>query len=81
MTDKSVFSIGIILTLLLGLFLIIYGLYGGIIQKKILVDGWKKEYVTGRGAVIRGCFYIVIGLLFWAISVGAVMRALEYGFY
>jgi len=60
----------IIVVLLAGLgsfafaaFFLVYGIKAGIIDKHILANHFGK-YDTGRQAVVRGVFYVVLGLLF-----------------
>lgn len=52
-----------ILALIFGVFFLIYGIKGGFINKKIL-SYYPDTYVTGKQALIRGVFYIAIGLFF-----------------
>lgn len=62
----------------LGLFFIIYGIKGGIIKKRILINAWRHDYSTGRDAVIRGCFYIAVGLLFIIVLFAAIIDILKH---
>ena len=52
-----------ILALIFGVFFLIYGIKGGFIDKKIL-SSHPDTFVTGKQALIRGIFYIAIGLFF-----------------
>lgn len=54
-----------ILTFIFGVFFIFYGIKGGFIDKRILVQH-PNYYVTGKEAVTRGIFYIILGVLFLA---------------
>jgi hypothetical protein len=72
MFSKIIFVLFVCIMLGVGSFLLIYGIKGGLIEKRILVNAWRQEYATGRDAVVRGWFYISIGtvaivLLFWAV--------------
>ena len=49
-------------------FFLIYGVRAGIIQRRILAD-FQGGYETGQQAMIRGVFYVIIGLLFLAGSI------------
>jgi TRAP-type C4-dicarboxylate transport system permease small subunit len=52
-----------ILGLSVSLFLLIYGIKGGLIEKKMLNNGWRQTYDIGRSAVVRGLFYISLGAI------------------
>jgi len=44
-------------------FLIGYGISGGLVKKRMLNDGWRKTYDTGTQAVRRGWLYIALGVI------------------
>lgn len=67
MVSKTIFLVFICLMLGLGVFFITYGIKGGIIDKKVLVNAWRHEYIYGRKAVVRGWFYVVIGIVFMVV--------------
>jgi len=46
----------------LAAFLLVYGIKAGIIEKHILADH-AGNYDTGRQAVVRGVFYVILGFL------------------
>jgi hypothetical protein len=52
-----------LLALIFGVFFLAYGIKGGLIDKKIL-SAHPATYVSGKEAVGRGIFYIVLGVLF-----------------
>ena len=68
MAKISAFALGI-LCLLFSIFFICYGIKGGLIEQKILSD-FFNNYITGKEAVQRGIFYIIIGLFF---LIGAII--------
>ena len=55
------------------LFLLIYGIKGGLIEKKMLNNVSCKTYDLGPRAVTRGWFYIIIGVLGLIITIYAFM--------
>ena len=61
----------------ISLFFLIYGIKGGLIEKKILSNAWRQEYVTGRAAVMRGWFYISIGILAVIIFIAGILDILK----
>jgi hypothetical protein len=63
--------------LCLGVFFISYGIKGGFIEKKILVNAWRQEYVSGRGAQTRGWFYIIVGIIFIVVLVSVIIDTLR----
>ena len=54
-----------LLSLTLGSFFLFYGIKGGLIDKKILKD-FFGNYALGMEARIRGIFYVLIAVFFWA---------------
>jgi hypothetical protein len=64
----------VILGLGFSVFLTAYGISGGLLNKRILNDGWRKTYDTGSPAVQRGWFYIVLGIILFVIFVAALVR-------
>jgi hypothetical protein len=64
----------VILGLGFSVFLTAYGISGGLLNKRILSDGWKKTYDTGAPAVRRGWFYIVLGVILFVIFVATLVR-------
>lgn len=42
------------------LHVVFYGIQGGLLEKKILTNRARKEYVYGTPAVLRGIIYIII---------------------
>ena len=77
MVSKIVFFIFVAVMVGLGSFFLIYGIKGGLIQKRILKNAWRQDYVTGRNAVIRGIFYIFLGILsIFALIIG-ILDALK----
>ena len=58
------------------LFLIIYGIKGGLIEKKILVNGWKHLYATDQQAIKQGLFYIVMGVIIISVYLLAVIKTI-----
>ena len=77
MVSKIVMIVFVCTMLGVGLFLLIYGIKGGLIEKRILVNAWRQEYVTGRDAVIRGWFYISIGTTSLILFVVAIIDTLK----
>lgn len=57
-----------------GLFLIVYGIKGGLIEKRLLTNGWTKSYATGVEAVRRGWFYIVTGIVGIGLYLYAIIK-------
>lgn len=60
-----------------GLFLVIYGVKGGLMEKKILADAWRKTYITGNDAAKRGWFYIILGVIILTIVTFAIIKTLK----
>ena len=54
--------------LALAAFFLSYGTKAGILERRILAD-FHGHYETGRSALLRGIFYVMLGLLFLAGSV------------
>jgi hypothetical protein len=77
MSSKIIFIMFVCIMLGVGLFFIVYGVKGGFIDKKILVNSWKNQYVFGRDAMFRGCFYIFIGIMSLFVLVAAIIRTLS----
>lgn len=64
----------VLLGLGFSVFLTVYGISAGLLNEKILSDGWRKTYDTGAPAVRRGWFYIVLGIILFVIFVAALVR-------
>ena len=64
----------VILGLGFSMFLTAYGISRGLLNKRILSDGWRKTYDTGAPAVQRGWFYIVLGVILFVIFVATLVR-------
>lgn len=79
MSNKTIFAIFVCIMLGLGLFFIGYGIKGGLIERKMLVNAWRNEYAFGRDAVIRGIIYIFLGLLFLIVLTAAVIKTTKFG--
>lgn len=47
---------------IVSLYLIFYGFRGGFVNKKILDNAITQNYLTGAQAIMRGIFYIFMGL-------------------
>jgi hypothetical protein len=77
MFTRIIFILFVLIMIGLGLFFIIYGIQGGIIKKRILINAWRQDYSTGRDAVVRGWFYIAVGLLFIIVLVATVIDILK----
>ncbi len=60
------------LGLALSLFFIIYGIKAGIINKHIFARH-PNIYEDGKEAIIRGIFYLIIGIFFLAGSIVAFL--------
>lgn len=58
-------------------FLITYGIKGGLIEKRVLVNRKKNLSVTGRQAVLHGLLYIAIGVISIVIYVIAVIKSMQ----
>jgi hypothetical protein len=56
------------------MFLLVYGIKAGLINRKILHNARRQTYSTGNAAIRRGVFYIVIGLTGIVLTVLALMR-------
>jgi len=52
----------------LAAFFLWYGTKAGILERKILAD-FQGHYDTGQAALVRGIFYVVLGLLFLGGSI------------
>jgi len=63
----------------LGVFFIAYGIKGGLIDQRMLINAWRREYSTGSDAVIRGVIYIVIGAIFLIVLIFWILNTLKYG--
>jgi hypothetical protein len=68
------FAAIVILGLGLSVYLTAYGISAGLLNKRILNDGWRKTYDTGAPAVQRGWFYIVLGIILVVIFVAGLVR-------
>ena len=77
MVSRVIFIAFVCIVLGLGLFFLIYGIKGGLIEKRVLTNAWRQQYVTGRDAVIRGWVYIGFGVLFLVVLVSAVWKELN----
>ena len=77
MVSKIIFVVFIIIMLGLGSFFIVYGIKGGLIEKKILSNAWRQQYVTGRDAVIRGWFYVSLGVAFIVVLILGISDILK----
>ena len=66
------------LALIFGVFFLVYGIKGGFIDKKIL-SAHPSTYVTGREAVTRGIFYIILGVMFLVGSCVIVFSLIKRG--
>jgi len=77
MFDKITFFLFILIMLSVGIFFIFYGIKGGLIENKILVNAWKQKFVTGKSALVRGYFYIILGLLFIGVLFATVIDSLK----
>jgi hypothetical protein len=66
------------LALIFGVFFLFYGIKGGFIDKKIL-SAHPSTYVTGKEAVTRGIFYIILGTLFLAGCCVVVFSLIKKG--
>jgi TRAP-type uncharacterized transport system fused permease subunit len=60
-----------------GCFLVVYGVKGGLIEKKILINGWTKQYALDHKAVRQGWFYIVVGVIIILIYVFALLKTFK----
>jgi hypothetical protein len=58
------------------LFLIIYGIKAGLMEKKILINSWTHLYATDQQAIKRGVFYIIIGLIMIVVYLWAVIKTI-----
>lgn len=56
------------------MFLLIYGIKAGLINRKILNNARRQTYSTENAAIRRGMFYIVIGLTGIVLTVLALLR-------
>jgi hypothetical protein len=59
-------------------FFLFYGTKAGILERKILAN-FHGHYDTGQAALVRGIFYVILGLLFlggslvtWAVLIAKV---------
>jgi hypothetical protein len=58
-----------IVSLALGIFFLTYGVSAGIVKKRILANH-RGEFDVGRSAVVRGIFYVFVGVFFlWGAMV------------
>jgi|MTBAKMStandDraft_1061839.scaffolds.fasta_scaffold263742_1 Ca2+/Na+ antiporter len=73
MISKFIFVAFICVMLGLGTFFVVYGIKGGLIEKKILANAWRHEYETGKKATKRGWFYIIIGVIFLIVLASVIL--------
>lgn len=63
---------------LVGAFLVVYGVKAGLVNRRIIRNSALQTYATGREAVQRGLFYIVAGLVLVSVLglalIGLVLR-------
>lgn len=79
MSSRIIFIILFSIMLSLGVFFIAYGIKGGLIDQRMLINAWRQEYSTGRDAVVRGVIYIVIGAMFLVVLIFWILNTLKYG--
>jgi hypothetical protein len=60
----NLFALGLgIVSLILGIFFLAYGIAAGIMRKRILASH-RGDFDVGRSAIVRGIFYVFVGIFF-----------------
>ena len=64
------------LQILLGFYLIRYGVLAGLVERCIRTNKYSQEKVTGRTAVSWGLFYMLLGMVLMMLATFLLMGAL-----